>query len=216
MSFGEKLRNLRHLHEMTQQELASTLAIEQSILSRLENDRLTPTKEQIAKICEKFDIKAADLLEGTSYKVQSELSEKQLNVNLAEKQKSAGLTLRINQQLLVTLFIGWLGCVSIACSIYGVIYPNKRYVYQSGSYLQLDQNQRVVDNKNSVIHNFHGGIVWEYESPNKIRDYYFDYVQVHLGTINILLLFVLPFICFLICFWRTYHQYFSSHKRGKT
>lgn len=63
MTLGEKIKQLRQQAELTQPELAVKSGIEQSYLSKLENDKGSPSFEVIAKIAQAFDMDAMTLIE---------------------------------------------------------------------------------------------------------------------------------------------------------
>ena len=50
MQFGEKLKQLRQERNLTQPDLADKLGIEQSWLSKLENDKCHPSSELLGKL----------------------------------------------------------------------------------------------------------------------------------------------------------------------
>ena len=56
MTLGEKLRSLRSISGWTQPELAQRLGIEQSYLSKLENDRSIPSVEIFDKLCTVYEL----------------------------------------------------------------------------------------------------------------------------------------------------------------
>jgi transcriptional regulator with XRE-family HTH domain len=63
MNFGEKLRQLRHSRNFTQPELAETLGIEQSYLSKLENAKHLPSSEILASILEVFNLPVGEMVD---------------------------------------------------------------------------------------------------------------------------------------------------------
>lgn len=63
MKFGEKLRQLRGEKQLTQPALAEALGIEQSYLSKLENDKSLPSNGVYSRILEVFDLDTGQLLE---------------------------------------------------------------------------------------------------------------------------------------------------------
>ena len=64
MNFGEKLKQLRQGRNWSQPELAEAIGIEQSYLSKLENDKSAPSPDMLTRILEAFDIDLETLLEG--------------------------------------------------------------------------------------------------------------------------------------------------------
>lgn len=64
MYFGEKLRRLRQERNWTQPDLAEMLKVEQSWLSKIENDKSIPSSELLEKIADSFAISLPELLDG--------------------------------------------------------------------------------------------------------------------------------------------------------
>ena len=50
MRLGERLRQLRQARDLTQPELADAIGIEQSYLSKLENDKYVPSADIFGRI----------------------------------------------------------------------------------------------------------------------------------------------------------------------
>ena len=68
MNFGEKLKQLRTDKNLTQPQLADAIGIEQSYLSKLENDKSTPSAEIFQAILKALAINVASLLENIDQK----------------------------------------------------------------------------------------------------------------------------------------------------
>ncbi len=66
MKLSEKIKLLRTSENLTQPELAGKTGIEQSYLSKLENDKGTPSYEVIHKIAQAFDMSGMDLINSLS------------------------------------------------------------------------------------------------------------------------------------------------------
>lgn len=62
MKLGEKLRQLRNEKQLTQPDLADALGIEQSYLSKLENDKSLPSSDVLNRILDVFELDIADLM----------------------------------------------------------------------------------------------------------------------------------------------------------
>lgn len=68
MNFGEKLKQLRAERNLTQPQLAQAIGIEQSYLSKLENDKSVPSADIFQAILKAFSIDVATFLEGVDEK----------------------------------------------------------------------------------------------------------------------------------------------------
>jgi transcriptional regulator with XRE-family HTH domain len=63
MTLGEKIRNIRHNNDMSQDELAKNLRINRNYLSRIETDKSVPTSDILYNLAEIFSISIDSLLE---------------------------------------------------------------------------------------------------------------------------------------------------------
>ena len=62
MKLGERIKQLRNDAELTQPELAVKAGIEQSYLSKLENEKSTPSFEILTKIASAFEMDTMTLI----------------------------------------------------------------------------------------------------------------------------------------------------------
>jgi transcriptional regulator with XRE-family HTH domain len=63
MTLGEKIRNIRHNNDMSQDELAKNLRINRNYLSRIETDKSFPTSDILYRLASIFNISIDNLLE---------------------------------------------------------------------------------------------------------------------------------------------------------
>ena len=63
MKFGDKLKNLRNGKDMTQPDLAEAIGIEQSYLSKLENNKSLPSNDIFIRILEVFGLDIGDVVD---------------------------------------------------------------------------------------------------------------------------------------------------------
>lgn len=63
MTLGEKIRNIRHNNDMSQDELAKNLRINRNYLSRIETDKSFPTSDILYSLAEIFGISIDNLLD---------------------------------------------------------------------------------------------------------------------------------------------------------
>ena len=66
MTLGEKIKRLRKINDMSQQQLADYLEINRNYLSRIETNKSDPTSTIILKLTHLFEISANNLL-GVNY-----------------------------------------------------------------------------------------------------------------------------------------------------
>lgn len=85
MPLGEKIRQLREEHHLTQEELAALLAIPKSAISKYENEKAKPNADTIQKMAREFNVT-------TDYLLGSETDETDLLIEaLAKKTKQGPL-----------------------------------------------------------------------------------------------------------------------------
>jgi transcriptional regulator with XRE-family HTH domain len=68
VNFGERVKQLRSERNLTQPQLAQAIGIEQSYLSKLENDKSVPSADIFQAILRAFSIDVATFLEGVDEK----------------------------------------------------------------------------------------------------------------------------------------------------
>ena len=73
MQFGNKLRLLRQDKGLTQPELAETMGIEQSYLSKLENGKSLPSNDVFNRILDVFSLDVGDLVDNLDQGVRNQL-----------------------------------------------------------------------------------------------------------------------------------------------
>lgn len=62
MKFGDKLKQLRNDKQLTQPELSEALGIEQSYLSKLENDKSLPSNDVLNRILDVFGLELGEMI----------------------------------------------------------------------------------------------------------------------------------------------------------
>ena len=69
MNFGDRIKQLRTQKNLTQPQLAQAIGIEQSYLSKLENDKSVPGADIFQSILRAFNMDVASFLEGVDDKL---------------------------------------------------------------------------------------------------------------------------------------------------
>ena len=69
MNIGEKIKQLRTEKNLTQPQLAEAIGIEQSYLSKLENDKSVPSADIFQAILKALNIEVGSFLEGIDDKI---------------------------------------------------------------------------------------------------------------------------------------------------
>lgn len=131
VNFGEKLKQLRAERNLTQPQLAQAIGIEQSYLSKLENDKSIPSADIFQSILKAFGIDVATCLEG--------VDEKQVHRDLRQVPEVAnhlnGLVAAKIHDIRTWLYSSGialvLGLTLIAAGYRGFLFSNTQYGYRS-------------------------------------------------------------------------------------
>lgn len=151
MTLGERIRQLRSEKNWTQPQAAEAIGIEQSYLSKLENDKSLPSAEIFAALLNAFSLDAKSFLEG-------------MNLSLMDKQllqiPAIATCLAGNQQLRISSIRRWLFSSALACVLgltaiaggqLGLIFTNERYGYVSAGVVKPGESQRIFDNWRQAV-----------------------------------------------------------------
>lgn len=131
MKLSEKIKLLRTAENLTQPELASKAGIEQSYLSKLENDKGSPSYEIINKIAQAFGLNGMELINSLS---QSYIEQKLSHIPevAAEyasiKRRQEG---RLKRRFIYASLLVVLGVGLFFMGHNGVIYPELNHIYVS-------------------------------------------------------------------------------------
>lgn len=89
ISFGNKVRELRHTHKMSQEALSETLGINPASLSAIETGKSFASYTTIMNICKVFNILPKELFDFNVTDVDSEISDiiHEINTVLPELDK---------------------------------------------------------------------------------------------------------------------------------
>ena len=131
MNFGEKLKQIRTERNMTQPQFADAIGIEQSYLSKLENDKSSPSAEMFQTILQKLSINAQEFLKDIDHAI--------LNNGMRQIPEVAQY-LNLTQKMEIHHIKRWLYSSAAACVIGATlivaggmnwVFPNKMYNYTS-------------------------------------------------------------------------------------
>ena len=73
MKFGDKSKTAQKRQNLTQPQLAESMRIEQSYLSKLENDKSMPSNDVLNRILDVFDIELGDLVDNLEQGTRNQL-----------------------------------------------------------------------------------------------------------------------------------------------
>lgn len=141
MNFPDKLRKLRKERNLTQEDLANSIFVSRTMITKYENGTVYPTKENIEKIALFFNVKISDLIdENDSVKLSLEsikISKSFDNIIMTASIIVCSLFVFIS---FVPLLKGWKYVYPIPS---GQDYPNKEYYTWSILYANIKNNNPI-------------------------------------------------------------------------
>lgn len=131
MTLGDKLKQLRTDKNWTQPQAAEAIGIEQSYLSKLENDKSVPSAEILAAILNAFAVDVEKFLDGVNL-AQLDRQLLQTPVIAAAINTHRGVRIHSIKKWLFSSAIALaLGLTFIAAGHLGLLFSNKQFQYSS-------------------------------------------------------------------------------------
>lgn len=146
MTLGDRLKQLRADKQWTQPQAAEAIGIEQSYLSKLENDKSLPSADILTDILNAFSVTVGQLLEGVD---PSRLDRQFLQIPVIAAHRTN------NHQRHLASAKKWLSASAMACILgltmlvgghQGLIFANEQYSYASAGVVKPGESQLVFDN----------------------------------------------------------------------
>lgn len=151
MNFGERLKQLRQERNWSQPELAEAIGIEQSYLSKLENDKSAPSADMLNRILEAFDVDIDTALEGID---ESEVRKHLRSIPLVnghlQAQKESARSKR-NRWIVASSLLCVLGITTIVMGISYMVSPRVIYEYESAEIVPTGNNGETFQSLNAFI-----------------------------------------------------------------
>jgi transcriptional regulator with XRE-family HTH domain len=139
MTLGDWLKQYREQHKMSQPQLADNIGIEQSYLSKLENDKSLPSSDILDAIVNSCETTLDKLVKGLDKNyVYNQLAKlPQVKSLLVNQQQQ--VSQQSNNRLFLFGLLLSLGCFIFYLGYAQVISSNKQYQYYSGGILKADE-----------------------------------------------------------------------------
>jgi transcriptional regulator with XRE-family HTH domain len=143
MTLGQRIKQLRLEKELNQPELAQAIGIEQSYLSKLENDKAFPSDEMFEKLLHSFEITIEEFLIGFN---QSTINNQLMKLSAVNKTQTHLNTKSAKYMLRWIFMSAMLAVVGFTLLIAGEqrwIFTEERnfqYVYQSTGIVKKDES----------------------------------------------------------------------------
>lgn len=151
MNFGERLKELRTEKGLTQPQFAAQAGIEQSYLSKLENDKSVPSAEMFDTIVSALGVDAATFLQ----EVDRDVIDSTLrHVPSVCQFKNQAVTEQVHQtkRWLFGSVMAWLlGFAIMLAANDGIVFPNNLYVYQSPGVFLASEPENIFDTYGRIL-----------------------------------------------------------------
>jgi transcriptional regulator with XRE-family HTH domain len=149
MNFGDRLKQLRTQKNLTQPQLAQAIGIEQSYLSKLENDKSVPGADIFQAILRALKMDVASFLEG----VDDNIVHRELRqVPEVANHLNSRFALRIHsvkRWLYCSAVAGALGLTFVAAGYMQLLFSDSLYTYESKGVVHPNEPP-------DIFHNPHG------------------------------------------------------------
>lgn len=151
MNFGERLKQLRTAKGLTQPQFAQLAGIEQSYLSKLENDKSVPSAEMFTTILAGLEVDEASFLQD----LDRECLDTTLRHIPAVVRYTAQTAVAQQGQTRRWLYgaaLAWiLGFAMMLAANDGIFFSNKRYTYQSPGVILAGEAENVFDTHATIL-----------------------------------------------------------------
>jgi transcriptional regulator with XRE-family HTH domain len=152
VNFGERIKQLRTERNLTQPQLAESIGIEQSYLSKLENDKSVPSADIFQAVLKAFAVDVATFLEGVDDRiVHRELRQ----IREAANHINAAVACRIHD------IRKWLFGSAAACAVglslvvagyKGLIFSKEQYTYYSPGVILPGEPSNIFSVYSGLLH----------------------------------------------------------------
>lgn len=144
MKFGAKLKQIRTEKQLTQPQFAELLGIEQSYLSKLENDKSQPSAEMFGTITTALGMTSADFLADLDGETQASLRHMPQVGQFLEGVKVQRIA-HVRHWTYAAAAAGALGFAMMLAANDGIFFPNNYYKYTSRGVLQPGDADNLFD-----------------------------------------------------------------------
>lgn len=143
MNFGEKLKQIRIERSMTQPQLAEAIGIEQSYLSKLENDKSVPSAEMFQAIVQALAMDASDFLKdidkGVLHGTLRQIPEVANFITVAGERRLHNATKWLVGSGLACAF----GFALMLAANDGILFANVQYRYESAGVILMGESEDI-------------------------------------------------------------------------
>jgi len=191
MTFGERLKQLRTDKGLTQPQLAQLAGIEQSYLSKLENDKSVPSAEMFSTLLAGLGMDEASFLNGLD---QDVMGGTLAHIPAVVRFQGNAVAAQVSdtKRWLYGSALAWiLGFAMMLAANDGIFFSNKLYKYMSPGVILAGEAENIFDNQEKILALQHeGGVIgaegmaraWGEFQANRIRPVTVERPE-HRGTV---------------------------------
>ena len=151
MNFGERLKQIRAERGQTQPQFAEALGIEQSYLSKLENDKSVPSADMFATIVSGLGMEASAFLQEIDKAVLDTTLRHIPAVNQFTTQSVAVQANHTKRWMYASALAWIIGFAMMLAANDGIFFPNKIYRYKSPGVILVGEAENVFDTHEEVL-----------------------------------------------------------------
>lgn len=151
MNFGEKLKQVRTQRGLTQPQFAQQLGIEQSYLSKLENDKSVPSAEMFTTILAGIGMDAAAFLQDVDKDI---LATTLRHIPAVDQFKSQARAVQVHhyKRWLYGSALAWIvGFAMMLAANDGIFFSNKVYRYVSPGVILAGESHLIFDKREEIL-----------------------------------------------------------------
>lgn len=151
MNFGEKLKQIRIDKGMTQPQCAETLGIEQSYLSKLENDKSVPSAEMFSTIVSGFGMEPAEFLKDIDKDV---LAGSLRHIPAVSQFTAQAVAVQVHsyKKWLYGSALAWIvGFALMLAANEGIFFSNKLYRYASPGVILAGEADNIFERHGQIL-----------------------------------------------------------------
>ena len=151
MNFGEKLKRIRTEKNLTQPQFAEAIGIEQSYLSKLENDKSQPSADMFSAILKALELDAANFLADIDKKVLQTSLRHVPEVGLFLNGATTRKVHDARKYWYGAAAAGALGFALMLAANDGIFFPNNQYRYLSHGVILDGESENIFEQFEGIL-----------------------------------------------------------------
>ncbi len=153
MSLGNAIKNLRQKYQLSQPELAVRAGIEQSYLSKIENDKSMPSEDIFERLLSALDLTVEQFMESVGHHIDSSQLLQITQTKRYVGQQHRLVQQRQNRMQIFAIVLIAFGCALFYCAHKTLLFPERQYVYESEGVIKDSEPDTFFSNWRQMITN---------------------------------------------------------------